>query len=253
MRKIIISIALLLIGYISNAIETKIIVRVKAKDGKFIGSSLGGAYIIIRNKTNQQIIAEGKTAGTTGDSEIVLKKNRQRHDPYADDGAAKFLASVDINEPVFITIEVVTPYNHKQSQVHAVSEMWLIPGKHIIGDGVIVEVSGYIIDILSPRTHNYIPLNSINDKPFKVQANIVLMCGCIITKGGYWNGDEMEVIAIVKKDGVELKRVSMQIISANLFEGFLDIKEKGDYEFTVYAYSQKTGNTGVDKVNFVIY
>lgn len=253
MRKIIISITLLLIGYISNAIETRIIVRVKAKDGKFIGSSLGGAYVIIRNKVNQQILAEGKTTGTTGNSEIILKEIRQRYDPYADDGAAKFSASINIDDPTFVTIEVITPYSHKQSQVRALTEMWLIPGKHIIDDGVIMEVSGYIIDILSPRTHNYILLKSINDKPFKIQANIVLMCGCIITKGGYWNGEEMEVIAIVKKDGIEIKRVDMQIISANLFEGFLDIKDKGDYEFTVYAYNQKTGNTGVDKVNFVIY
>src|SRR5687768_6915707 len=137
MKRILISGLLLLTFYLANAIETKIIVRVKAKDGKFIGSSLGGAYIIIRNKTNQQILAEGKTEGTTGNSEVILKENRQRYDPYADDDAAKFSATINIGEPIFVTIEVLTPYNHKQSQVRAVTEMWLVPGKHLLGDGII--------------------------------------------------------------------------------------------------------------------
>jgi hypothetical protein len=37
--------------------------------------------------------------------------------------------------------------------------------------------------------------------PFQFQANIVMMCGCVIDKGGVWNSDEIEVKGILKKDG----------------------------------------------------
>lgn len=38
--------------------KTKMMVRAKAKDAKFIGCSLGGAHIIVRNKLNQKILKE---------------------------------------------------------------------------------------------------------------------------------------------------------------------------------------------------
>lgn len=73
--------------------------------------------------------------------------------------------------------------------------------KDILGDGIILEIPGYIIDILKPRTHQYIPLKTIKDKPFQFQANIVMMCGCVIDKGGVWDSEEIEVKGILKKTG----------------------------------------------------
>lgn len=244
---------LLLCGTYANATETKIIIRAKAKDAKFVGSSLGGAYVVIRNLANQQILAEGKTTGTPGNTALVMKSPRERGEPLADEHTAKFLAAIDIDEPTFVRIEVTAPFNHRQSQVHATTELWLIPGKHLLGDGVIVEIPGFIVDILTPRTHNFIPLASISQKQLTVQANVVMMCGCLINKGGTWDSESMEVKAIVKKDGVFVKEVSMPLVAANLFEAKVDIASKGDYEFTVYAYSEQSGNTGVDKVNFVVH
>lgn len=240
-------------GHAAQAIETKVIVRAKAKDAKFIGSSLGGAYVIIRDKTNQRILAEGLTAGTPGNTKTIMHTPRDRYTRLADDQTGKFEAVLDIEEPVFVRIEVIAPYNHGQSQVQAVTELWLIPGKHILGDGIILEIPGFIVDVLNPRTHQFITLASVKDKPLKIQANIVMMCGCLINKGGTWNGDEIEVKAIVKKDGKFLKEVTMSLIDANLFEAATAIDAKGEYQFTVYAYHEKSGNTGVDKVNFVVY
>lgn len=50
----------------SNAKETKITVRVKAKDVKFISSSLGASYVIIRDKNNSRFLAKGKTTKIAG-------------------------------------------------------------------------------------------------------------------------------------------------------------------------------------------
>lgn len=235
------------------ATETQVVVRAKAKDAKFIGSSLGGAYVIIKNKMTGEILAQGKTEGSTGNTGLIMKTPRERWMSIADENTARFLAVIDIDEPTFVTIEVYAPINNKQAQVNASTEIWLIPGKHILGDGIVLEISGFIVDILEPRTHQYIALADVENKPFILKANIVMMCGCTINKDGLWDSEKMEVTAIVKRNDELHSEVPLGIISTNLFEGDFMIKEAGRYEVIIYAYDEKTGNTGVDKVNYVIY
>lgn len=253
MKKCLFIVALILSGLTSFATETKVIVRAKAKDAKFIGSSLGGAYVIIRDKANNRILAEGKTVGSTGNTDLIMKTPIERGHSITDDQTAKFLAIIDIAEPTFISIEVVSPFNNKQAQVRATTELWLIPGKDILGDGIIIEIPGFIIDILEPRTHHYISLNSLKDQPLRVKSNIVMMCGCVINQDGIWNASEIEVKGILKKNGVHIKDIVMLLTEPNLFEGNLPVDSAGNFELIVYAYAPKSGNTGVDKVNFVIY
>lgn len=236
-----------------SATETQVMIRAKAKDAKFIGSSLGGAHIIIRNKLNQQILAEGNTTGSTGNTDLIMKTPKVRGNSITDEQTGGFVATIDIDEPTFVTIKVISPLNSRQAQAVVSTELWLIPGKNILGEGIILEIPGYIIDILKPRTHQYIALSTIKDKPFLFQANIVMMCGCVIEKGGVWNSDEIEVKGILKKDGKFVKNIDMSWVSTNLFEGNHIINIPGNYELTLYAYHEKTGNTGVDKVNYVVF
>ncbi|MDC8103484.1 hypothetical protein MTQ00_02930 [Chryseobacterium sp. B21-037] len=237
----------------SFAKETRITIRAKAKDAKFIGSSLGGAYVIVRNKINNTILAEGKTSGSTGNTDLIMKAPKHRDSSIVDDATGKFLATVNIDEPTFVSIEVFSPFNHKQAQAKVSTEIWLIPGKDILGDGIILEIPGFIIDILKPRTHQYIGLSSISGKPFQIQANIVMMCGCVIDKGGVWDSDKFETKALVNKDGKRVSEINLSLVSTNLFEGNTSISAPGNYEIIVYAFDPKTGNTGVDKINYVVY
>ncbi len=253
MKKAIFLMLLLLSSSSISATETKIIVRAKAKDAKFIGSSLGGAYVIIRNTTNNRILAEGKTTGSTGNTDLIMKEPLKRGNPISDEQAAKFLATIDIDEPTFINIQVTSPFNNKQAQVVTNTELWLIPGKDILGDGIVLEIPGFIIDILKPRTHQYIQLSSIRNELFEIRANIVMMCGCTINKGGIWNSDEMEVKGILKKNGEHFKIIDMALTEVNLFEGSVNLNSAGNYELILYAYNPKSGNTGLDKVSYVIY
>lgn len=253
MKTFILIAAFLLGNLMVSATETKVMIRAKARDAKFIGTSLGGAHIIVRNKLNGKILAEGNTTGSTGNTDLIMKTPKIRGNSIADEQTGGFIANIDIDEPTFVTIEVISPLNSRQAQATVTTELWLIPGKDILGEGLILEIPGYIIDILKPRTHQYIALNTIKDKQFLFQANIVMMCGCVIDKGGVWNSDEIEVKGILKKDGKVIKNVDMSLVSTNLFEGNHLINTPGNYELILYAYDKKTGNTGVDKVNYVVF
>lgn len=156
---------------------------------------------------NNKILAEGKTIGSTGDTDLIMNTPKLRQTSIADDATAKFLATIDIDVPTFIRVEVLSPLNNKQAQAKVSTELWLIPGKDILGDGIILEVPGFIIDILKPRTHQYIALNSVKEQPFAIKANMVMMCGCVIEKGGVWDSDKIETRAIIYHDGISIGEI----------------------------------------------
>lgn len=252
MRSILLVLFLSVFSFFVKGEETRIIVRAKAKDAKFIGSSLGGAYVVIRDKKSGEILAKGKTEGTTGNTKLIMQDPQQRRKAIADPATAKFEAALDLKEPTFIKIEVMSPANNRSAQVAASTEMWLIPGKHILGDGVVLEIPGFIIDILSPRTHQYISLKSLIGNKLKVQANIVMMCGCLIENEGLWDAQSMESKIVLKRNGRKLLETDLACVATNLFETTLNIDTTGDYELIVYAYDPITGNTGVEFMNFVL-
>lgn len=229
--------------------ETNVIVRAKARDAKFIGSSIGGALVIIKEHLTGKILAEGLTEGTTGNTETIIQSPIIRGQKLADDNTAAFKASLDIDRPTFVTIEVYGPVASRQARVLSSTQLWLIPGKDIIGDGIIIEIRGFIVDILSPQTHETIGTKS---KEVTVMANIVLMCGCPITEGGLWDSDKYEIAANIYKNGEKFKTVPLQAQEkASTFSTEI-ILEEGNYQVEVYAIDPETGNTGLDKVNFKV-
>ncbi len=233
----------------AQPVDTDIVVRAKARDGKFIGSSIGGALIRIKDADSGKILAEGLTEGGTGNTDLIMKTPKTRYGSIAEN-AASFKATLAIEKPVFLTVEVLAPYIKKQARTVSQTQTWLVPGKSIAGEGLVVEVPGMIVDLLSPGTHLYTPLKQA---PYEIKANVVMMCGCIVTPGGLWDGNGMEVAAIVNKDGRHYKTIPLQMQEAmNPVRAEWKPDSPGNYHITVYAYDPKTGNTGVDQTSFVV-
>lgn len=229
--------------------ETTVIIRAQAKDAKFIGSSIGGALVVIKEERTGQVLAEGFTEGSTGSTDIIMQNPISRGMKLSNNNTAAFKATIDIKRPTFVTIEVYAPVSKRQATVLSSTQLWLLPGKDILGDGIIVEIPGFVVDILSPQTHESIVEK---DKNVKIQANVVMMCGCPITEGGIWNASDYEVQAIFYKDGEVSQTIPLKIESkASTFSTSLSL-EKGNYEIVVYAFDPETGNTGLDKVNVIV-
>ncbi|WP_424495295.1 hypothetical protein [Salinimicrobium sp. GXAS 041] len=223
-------------------------IRTKSKDAKFIGSSIGGAKVIVRDAVTGEILDQGTTTGSTGNTNKIMKEPLTRNKQLTDDNTAGFLAELEIEEPAFVTVEVIAPINKKQASVTSSTQLWVIPGKDITGDGIVLEVPGFVVDILSPQTHERIA----SENEVSISANIVMMCGCPITEGGIWDSNQYEVKALVSKDGENLQEVELEIQEKpSTFSAKVNLS-KGNYEITVYAFDSVTGNTGVDKTNIII-
>lgn len=230
---------------------TDIVVRVISRDAKFIGTSMGGAHISIRDADTGELLAEGVTVGGTGDTEGLMKRDRKRGVALAKGDAAKFSTTLDLDEARLIEVTASGPLAQRQSANRVSAVQWVVPGKHLTGgDGWLLEMPGFVVDILAPPTH--LKLKGV-PRQVALAANVTMMCGCPIEPGGIWDAGRYEVAALIKRNGVSAGQVSMKYAGAtSQFAGTLTVDEPGTYEAVVYAYDPSNGNTGLDKVTFVV-
>jgi hypothetical protein len=148
---IIIAISFDYLSFSAEKIPTKIVVRVVSKDAKVVGSGVGGAFVRIRNLETGEILAQGKQEGGTGDTERIMVRPRKRGEiVYGTSGAAFFQAEIPLDRPTQVEIYAEAPLAYPHSIQKGSKTLTLIPGKHILGEGVIVELDGLIVNILNP-------------------------------------------------------------------------------------------------------
>ncbi len=163
--------------------------------------------------------------------------------------AAKFTATLDLDEPRLIEAEVYGPLAQRQSAGRVTATHWVVPGKNITGgDGWVLELPGFVVDVLAPPAHVKLP--PVTAK-VDVRANVALMCGCPITPGGLWDADKLDVKALVTRNGEKLAPVDLKFAGeTSQFAGSIPVFGAGVYDVTVYAYNPANGNTGVRPHDF---
>lgn len=231
------------------AIPTNITIRVKSKDAKFVGTSMGGVLITIKNADTGEELAKAKTTGSTGDTDTIMKTPHTRGMPIATHDTAHVTATINIDEPTLVEIIAYGPLSKSQFANRVSVTQWVIPGKHITtGDGWVLELPGFAVTILDPpaqAAYEGLP------KTIAVTANITMMCGCPLTPGGMWDSNKYEIMMIAKKNGSKVSELPMKYAGTpSQFTTRLEIQEAGLYELTVYAYDPANGNTGLGRITF---
>ena len=151
-------IALLFLAQPCFAVPTTVIVHVKAKGSKFIGTPVGGARVTIRDAKTGNLLAEGITSGSTGDTNLIMHTCRKEAEPIADGSAAKFSAVLNIDRPTYMEIKAYGPLSAPQAASEASVRQWLLPGKDIVqGDALLLELSGLIVGIKNSGEEFHIP------------------------------------------------------------------------------------------------
>lgn len=228
---------------------TKIVVRAIAKDAKLIGSSMNGAHIKITQASNDSLLAEGKTSGSTGNTDKLVRKPKKRYEQLSTPGSAKFETTIKLSKPILVTISATAPGNDKQSQVTVTEQHWLIPGKDMTGDGIMMEVPGLVVDLIQPSERN---VNS--GEPVTIKSKLVMMCGCPTKPNGLWDSSEMEIRAVIKKDDEVVARKKLKFTGkTSRYSTEFTPREKGKYNIMVYGFDSRTNNTGVDKVAVTVH
>jgi hypothetical protein len=230
---------------------TDVTVRVISKGAKFVGSSMGGVQVTLRDADSGAMLAEGLTEGGTGSTQKIMKDAHTRGEPVSTEGAAKFTATLDLDMPRLVKVEAYGPVAQRQSAVTVTSTQWVVPGKDVTGgDAWLLELPGFIVDVVAPQT----PLKA-GKAPVThtLTANVFMMCGCPIEPGGLWDSNAYEIEAMLMRDGEVVQTVPLSYAgTASQFEAELEIAEAGTYEAIVYAHDPENGSTGLDRATFSV-
>lgn len=221
--------------------STKVVVRVKAKDAKFVGSSVGGALVTIRNANTGELMAKGLTKGSTGNTKKLVMSPKKRYEQLSTKGSAKFTARLNLDKPVFVTVSATSTYRNEQ-EVTSSTQLWLIPGHDVAGDGIILEMPGFIVDILKIKKMS----GKTGERQTKIKASVVMMCGCPTRPGGLWDSSKFTIKALVKKEGEVVQTVPMTFSGkSSVYVGKFAVPAQGRYKVLVYAFDARTENSGV--------
>jgi hypothetical protein len=250
MRSLFVSALVLALCSAASGEPTRIDVRVISRGAKFVGTSMGGVAIALRDADTGALLAEGVTAGGTGDTARIMQVQQRHHDPVATDDAAVFRATLDLTGPRRIEARAFGPLAQRQAAASVSSTMWVVPGRHVTGgDGWRLELPGFAVDVLAPPAHQRVR----GAGPVPVRANVVMMCGCPIEPDGLWDASRYEVRAIVSRGGVELRELPLAYAGeTSQFAAELGGLEPGAYEVLVYAHDPANGNTGLDRTTFLV-
>lgn len=151
--------------------ETPVTVRVLSRDAKFIGTSMGGAQVTIRDAETGELLAEGVTEGSTGDTGRLMGTPRERGAVVSTPGSAAFETVLDLDRPTLLEITAHGPLAQRQAAVSASTTRWVLPGKGLAtGDGVVLELAGFAVDVLAPPAHSIVAGQEV-----EVRINLVML------------------------------------------------------------------------------
>jgi hypothetical protein len=215
---------------------THVMVRAQAYDAKFIGDHMGGVRITLTDARSGKVLAKGLVQGGTGDTPRIMKSPKARGDQISDTDTAGFDAALDIARPTLVQIRGVGPLGKPESSVEVSSSLWVIPGRDILGDGVVLTFPGLVIE----------PAAAVqSDGLLHLQATVSPMCGCPIDAGGLWDAANYTVHALLSRRGRQLTTATLAFTGkTGQFAGALPKPPRGRYTVQLVATDAKSLNAG---------
>jgi len=235
-----------------HAKDTDVLITVKSKDAKFIGTAAGGARIIIRNRDTGEVVADGITYGGTGDTDLIMADTVARDQTLVTEGSAKFQLTLDFWEPLPVTISASAPLGQPQSMVSVSQDMLLLPGKdYTSGNGIMLEIPGFSVDVTSPQPNS--EFNHSPDVPVSLEANVMKLCGCKIAEDTPWNPERYLVEAHIYRDSFYIATFEMPYAGeSGIYAQNIKIPLAGTYRLMVTAFDSVTKESGMDLTTVIL-
>lgn len=226
-----------------DRVPTRVVVRAVAHDAKVIGSGVGGVRITIRDAASGRVLARGLQEGGTGDTERIMRDPVARGEPvYALGDAASYEATLGLDAPTRIEVEAEGPMDApKVSRQGAAKTLWVWPGRHLTGQGVVLQLHGFFVEILSPEEGAAVAPGDTLD----VEARVRMMCGCPTEPGGLWDAERYEMSARLLRRGTVVGSVPLRYAGeTSRFRARVPVPEKGEYRLELLVADTARANVG---------
>ena len=220
---------------------TRVVTHVVTHDAKLIGTAVGGVRVTIRDAATDRILAEGRHDGGTGDTKRIMQDPRKRGDTIftAADGA-RYEASVAIAIPTMVEITAEGPLGYPDQLTRASKQLLLLPGRDVGGDGIVLELHGFVIDLMGPDTTQALPASAA----LKVRARVRMLCSCPTQPGGLW--EVRDVVARLVRDNAVVGETTLTYAGeSSMYTGELARVTAGVYQLEVIAANPATATFGM--------
>ncbi len=206
---------------LSAQVATTVRVRVVAHDAKIIGDGVGGARVIVRDAGTGTILAMGTQEGGTGDTRRIVKEPVSRGARVYDTrGAALFTVELQLYEPAIVEFIGEGPLGYEHAMLRASKTVLLVPGEDLLGDGLLLELHGFIVEMLEPTSI------TAGVEAVDVEARVRMMCGCPLEPGGLCDADRVRVRAQVYADGALVRDEELEYAGkTNMFRGSVSLAD----------------------------
>jgi len=220
---------------------TRVVTHVVTHDAKLIGTTVGGVRVTIRDVATDRVLAEGRHDGGTGDTKRIMQDPRKRGDTLfsAADGA-RYEATIAIATPTLVDISAEGPLGYPDQLARASKRLLLFPGRDVGGDGIVLELHGFVIDLMGPDTTQALPASAA----LKVRARVRMLCSCPTQPGGMW--EVRDVVARLIRDKVVVREATLTYGGEpSIYTGELSPVEPGVYQLEVLAANPAAATFGV--------
>ena len=204
------------------AVATDVMVRVRANDAKLLQDPVGGARVTSRNADTGAELAKGQIEGGSGSTDQIMREPHARGASiYDTPGAAGYRATLQLDRPTRVEITAEGPLDYPQAMQRASTTMWLVPGQDVLGDGVVLTLYGFIVEI-TEATPTAASAEAVN-----VHARVRMLCGCPTEPGGMWDASRYTITAQLLRDGAVVAETPMQYAgTTNHYEGAVRIPDQ---------------------------
>ena len=176
--------------HLNDPKPTKILVRVVAHGALVLGREVGGARVTITDLATTQVLATGIQEGEAGDQNQIMRTPHLMEEPvYSARPAAAFMTTLTLERPTLVEVAAEGPLAYPQSMRRTAMTVLLVPGQDLSGDGIVLHLNGYIVQIEHPKAGE--PLMAKDDVNLK--ASVRTLSGTLVRPHGDWDSRKIRI------------------------------------------------------------
>lgn len=176
---------------LNDPVPTTILVRVVSHGAMVLGKEVGGARVTITDVATGQILATGLQQGEAGDQNQIMRTPRLLEEAhYTSRPSAAFVATLDLRAPTLVEIAAEGPLAFPTSAQRITTRTWLIPGHDLTGDGIVLPLYGYIIQIEHPKPTG---AGLIAKDDVMLRASVRTLSGGLVRPHGDWDSRKVHI------------------------------------------------------------
>ena len=176
--------------HLNDPKSTTILVRVVAHGAMVLGREVGGARITITDVDSKQILATGIQQGEAGDQNQIMRTPHVMAEPlYSSRPSAAFSTTLELRKPTLVEVAAEGPLAHPHSLRRTAKTILLVPGQDLTGDGIVLHLYGYIVQIEQPKPG----ASLIARDDVKLRASIRTLSGSPVRPYGDWDSRKLRI------------------------------------------------------------